>query len=137
MTPRPFVTEGTADVKIEMAGVRCVVKDSQEPPEPVSSNYVASYQQEVNPLYVQLQSQLQQAQIEYAKLKVITPPTRRTMVGPELPMASQRGLHKDVSRNFSSKWHKRRRSSRDLLNWSIPSNESRPNAQLPCSSRWL
>jgi S1-C subfamily serine protease len=68
-TLRPFVNSASADINIETSSVRCAVKDTQDVPEPISATYVASYQQEVNPLYVQLQSQLQQAQIEYANLK--------------------------------------------------------------------
>lgn len=50
--------------------VRCAVETIPLPPEPLTSKYVASYQQDQNPRYVQLQSELQQAQVRLTQLKI-------------------------------------------------------------------
>jgi S1-C subfamily serine protease len=67
--PYPFAISKSADVEF-VQRIHCVVETTDEPPEPFSSRYVATYQQDTNPRYVQLQTALQAAQTNLAQLKI-------------------------------------------------------------------
>jgi hypothetical protein len=67
--PRPFVLGNSGEVAFVVTNIRCTVETTQGRPEPVSSRYVASYLQEQNPRYVQLQTDLQAAVVRLAQLK--------------------------------------------------------------------
>jgi hypothetical protein len=73
----PFFVGNPADIAFVMQSVRCSVKTTQGTPQPVSSNYTATYQQDQNPQYMQLQSALQQARAAYNQLiqnRALNPP---------------------------------------------------------------
>lgn len=67
--PYPFVNSQTSDVRFVIQSVRCASETKVSPPEPVGSQYIATYQQDTNPEYLSLQTDLQIALNNLAQLK--------------------------------------------------------------------
>jgi hypothetical protein len=68
--PSPFVNSAAGDVHFAIQNVRCASETKVTPPEPVGSQYIATYQQDTNPEYLKLQTDLQVALNNVAQLKV-------------------------------------------------------------------
>ena len=69
LPPWLAVTDGTASATLRLEAVGCATESVTSDPRPVSSTYIASYQQTVNPIYVQLQEELRQAQVQLVEAR--------------------------------------------------------------------
>ena len=68
--PNPFTHSTDGESRFVIQSIRCSVETKEAAPELVNSKYVATYRQDVNPQYVQLQSDLQVAQTQLTQLKL-------------------------------------------------------------------
>jgi len=68
--PPGFTASETADFSVGVRNLTCRVVTQTADPTPRNSSYIATYQQDVNPDYTALQTELQQAQARLTQLQI-------------------------------------------------------------------